>query len=260
MVYEQKLLDLFNFKIVKSSNLTYEIINQEDKVIGFIKKISKDNSYYYHMYFETEEIKYDNKRLISNLSNTYKFLVKAQNNGYYIVELDFNKNIKLVIKGIKTLVKGIYFTLNSEKLYLKTLISNGKNNILERILIEGNLDYLNHYAYSIAKFNDKLENIKGSRLDFLLNDNNKVTMEEEYPNGKKYISNHDISIKTAILKHELGLMEFSYIRNLVRKIIPFKEDIFDVLFRNSNLTNDLFSIFIFEDDCKDLKAKKKIKM
>ena len=85
-------------------------------------------------------------------------------------------------------------------------------------------------------------------------------MEEEYPNGKKYISNHDISIKTAILKHELGLMEFSYIRNLVRKIIPFKEDIFDVLFRNSNLTNDLFSIFIFEDDCKDLKAKKKIKM
>ncbi len=242
--FEKKFIDLMGFTIVMVSSNRWNVFDENGYVgyIEFRKLRENDESYGFHTEIENSKIKFINDRLINTdniLDQNYAFLVKDEFGNVSSVDMALDGLVRINIWNEKN--GFITFNLNKSTLYFSYRSSLDNFNIEETIKIQVS-DKDKWFGYTL-NYTDNNHDIyygdgfvKTKTIDFKSDeymDPGLLKVEMRSIENSEIV-NEDITyvnatLADAIAKQEIAIISFNYLRELLKNILPFKEDIISYL-------------------------------
>lgn len=241
IAYEKRLTDLLGYDIVGPDNSNRWIIIDKDKPVGFIQykklhKYGKKNPaiYGYCTEIDSSTITWNvvrNSDAGSSFTNRYKFDVKTENDDVTHLELLFGDAPQIHAYGKNRL---IHFFINRGELSL-----NFKSNSEEAFInYSTDIEWRYRFGYDLITF-DKETNTELSHLSIGVNTDKRLMRKNQVEVREMYIINNSPredyfnivngTVEEAALNNDMALKSLNNFRELIGELLPFTENIFDIL-------------------------------
>lgn len=251
--YEKKLIELLGFTISNpDSSNCFKIYNQ-DKEVGYIqyKKIFSKNikkgipaTYAYITKIDSDNVVFNYTRKVNDASLkkiinsdlSYCFDVKRTNNEKDHVELTMSDFVDINVWSKK--YGYMNFSINYAGLYLYFKSQTDNYNITETICYQLTDASLSEYSYQISysKKDSKLSPYKKTvtrEISGYSLDNKKIhLLEKTFINNylkNKYETDVLGTVVEMVNMHQMGIDAFKHFRYLINQIIPFNQEIIELL-------------------------------
>ena len=277
LTYENKLLNLLGYKAVGPDNSNrWIILDNYNNEVGFIqyKKVYKGNkkkeyppTYAYIIEINSKDIIFSNTRKvydngmkrIDNNNYSYTFDIKRENGDIDHVDLEIGNTIYLhmciwsKIYGFSTFKIDyaglhIFFTSKTDNFNIQEVVSYGKEN-----------DNLASYSYQISyckkglKISDNIHTTTREISGYSIGDEKLKIFEKTWINEKlKVDKEYDVigTVDEMVTLHQMGIDAFNHYRYLLKKILPFKNDIVDELVTPELIDEYHLELFIPKEENK----------
>ncbi len=268
MEKQLRFINVLGYKVKKIHDTRWVILNEKDKKIGYIqyKKICNKDikknipaKFGYVTKIESDNVKYDDTTPeVQNFEtyNGYLYCFNSFKNGNSdYIEMNLSSNPSLTIWS--ELYGYMNFFINSHELFFNFKSSTKKHNIEETINYKlsnyyddkPNEEYT--YVMSTCKKGKDIDNRKGRKtyeLSAKAEADEALSLNEKYwSNGKlikQYSTECNSTISEMITVHQMAIESFNLFRRFIKEILPFKEDIIDVMLKDFSFKSDNLKLFL----------------
>lgn len=273
--HEQKLLDMLGYKLLLDNGNKWMILDDKEHPVGFIererkfrknKKRGLPNTYQYTMSIESETISYKNTR-IENKDNLYQyeFYVKDKNGNLHFVDISCDSDYPNI--SINNDDYNDRISIDYRGLYCNFRSKTKKHFVEETIIYRVAPDDISNseYTYQIdyCKKDKSLDDIskKGvtsrtlsATADFYQRCSDCITLNKStYYNNRLYKMEYDNekwmtgTVEEVAIKNEMGIEAVNHLRYKFNEILPFKEEIFETLFKGNQYLDRAGGHLFFPD-------------
>lgn len=275
--HEKKLIELLGYNLIGPDNSNrWKIVDDNNIDVGFIqyKKLYSGNkrkgfskSFEYHMEICSNAVNYNSTRKVLNKNDDesldtsffYEFDIKRENGKTDQVNLNLGKYSGLRIWSEK--YGYIDFNLNNG-LFLNFKSVTENFNIEEVVSFDiNNREKSKEYTYQISYYNKEQESLGSDLQKVITRAINGKTCSQYKSNQIKLSErtwiNHKLedskeneiigTIEDMIVNHQMGIDAFNHFRFLISKILPFKQDIIDIMVKEGKINKNIMSMFISND-------------
>lgn len=258
--HEQKLLDMLGYSLILDNTNKWTILDDKEHPVGFIERIRRfrknkkrglPNTYQYTMSIESETISYNNTRIENHgESYQYEFYVKDKSGNQHFVDISCNTscpNISIANDGYNDRIcidyRGLYCNFRSKT----------KKHFIEEIVVyrDAATDGItkSEYTYQInsCKKDKSLDDINRKNItsrvlsataDITQRLSERIALNvSTYRNNKvykmSYSNEKDIpgTVEEVAIKNEMGIEAVSHLRYRFNEILPFKDEVFETMFK-----------------------------
>lgn len=236
----------------------FYIVNKKKKPVGTIryKKLQKENTkkgiqavYGYVMKIDNGKINCFKIREEMEENSNYVFEIKRKNQRIDQVNLSFGDTPSVTV--LSPICGYIHFSISNHKLLCHFKNENENYNFEEKVGVEFDKDMATYSYESKFEKKDDLLETNECNISFAYNPNLEFPLyiQEKYNlNGilseKVFYDNNKSTLEEAIKKHEFGINTFTYLRYLLEKILPFKEDLIATFLESIEELEPIMALFV----------------
>jgi len=253
MYHEERLIKLLGLKLVGGcQNHSFHILDEKGTVVGFIEKKrihreqqekNKEVGYGYHMVIENDKISYNSTRPFQNDEDDffYQFYVKENDKTKKKVLLSAHKNHLGIRVESKRLEESV-FTLSPDVMYLDFKRDTYRFHKEELVVLTRvGFESTYHYQMRFCPKEKSLEKEKDTTVFDLGYKERKIGFTSS---GNVLVETHlwrkdeneitrryekESTLEEEIITHKRGLEAFERYRKSLNDLLPFEEDIIDVM-------------------------------
>lgn len=272
IAYEKRLIDLLGYTVIGPNNSNRWIILDDDKEVGFIqykkvKKSSKKNpaTYAYCTEIDSSTITWStvrNSDAKSSFTTNYEFDVKTESDEPMHFSVSFCDNPQIHAYSKNRL---IHFSIINGELSLNFMSNSELKAFQEFIHYNTNISWCHRFGYDVITY-DRKTNMELSHLSIGVNTDkwlmkrNQVEVREVYTFNnlpkESYINTVNGTVEEAALNNEMALESLNYFRELIGGLLPFNENIFDILVTDEIIESNGSKIKAFFDAAREMENKR----
>lgn len=267
IAYEKRLIDLLGYDIIGPDNSNRWIIKEDDKQVGFIqyKKVKKSSKkipaiYAYCTELDSSAITWNTVRKSdaeSSFTNRYDFSIKTKANAPIHFDLSFGDapviNASNGYDHIRFYISrgelSLNFTSDSEEAFIN---------------YSTDIEWRYRFGYDLIKF-DKETNTELSHLSIGVNTDKRLMKKNQVEVREMYIINNSQrkdyfnivngTVEEAALNNDMALKSLNNFRELISELLPFNENIFDILVTDEIIESNGDKMKAFFDAAREIENK-----